>query len=168
MENDEEIRTFAGSHLAGQMPIRMLGMKVLDALNLVVKNIIPSYFVVTKSAAFIIIILLAATLGGCLVAPSEPVVAKAITDYFESNHYKVVDLKIGKIEGTPLSERTYMGTPGYIVDVISITLEPKKDKSVDIKRGKQLVFTSASIRVRQDAANKNMWHVSIISGISAP
>ena len=122
----------------------------------------------TKISAFMIIISLALAPGGCSVAPSETVVAKAVTDYFENNHYKVVELKIGKIEGTPLSEKTYMGTAGYIVGVVSITLEPKEDKGVDIRKGKLLTFTSASIRVRQDAANKDMWHVSIISGISLP
>ncbi len=115
-----------------------------------------------------VITLMISSLAGCSVTPSETTVAKAITNYFESSHYRVVDLKIGKIEGTPLSEKTYMGTPGYIVDVISITLEPKEDKSADIKKGQKLVFASASIRVRQDATNKNMWHVSVISGISVP
>ena len=94
--------------------------------------------------------------------------AKAIRDYVESSHYKVVDLKIGKMEGIALSEKTYMGTPGYVVDIVSIALEPQEDKSVDIKKGKQLIFKNASIRVREDAANKNIWHVSIISGISVP
>ncbi len=122
----------------------------------------------TKTSAFMIVISLTAALSGCSVAPSETTLAKAVTDYFERNNYKVVDLKIGKIEGTSLSEKTYMGTPGYTVDIVSITLEPLEDKSSDIRKGKQLVFTNASIRVRQDMANKNIWHVSIISGISVP
>ncbi len=113
-------------------------------------------------------ILLIVALWGCSVPPSETTVAKAITDYFESSHYKVVDLKIGKIEGTPLSEKTYMGTPGYVVDVVSITLEPEEDKGSDIRRGSLLTFTNAAIRIRQDMADKNVWHVSIISGISVP
>jgi hypothetical protein len=123
---------------------------------------------VTKISAFIVIISFIAALGGCSVAPSETTVAKAITDYFESSHYKVVDLKIGKIEGIALSEKTYRGTPGYVVDIVLIALEPQEDKSFDIKKGKQLIFTNASIKVREDAANKNIWHVSIISGISVP
>ena len=94
--------------------------------------------------------------------------AKAIENYFESSHYKVVDLKIGKIEGMPLSEKTYMGTPGYVVDIVSITLEPQENKGIDIKMGKQLTFSNASIRVKQDTVNKSMWHVAIISGISVP
>ena len=106
--------------------------------------------------------------GGCSVAPSESTVAGAINDYFESGHYKVVDLKMGKIEGMPLSEKTYMGAPGYVVDIVSITLEPQADRGIDIRKGKQLTFSGARIRLLQDTANKNMWHVSIISGISLP
>jgi len=119
-----------------------------------------------RTVLFLFFIFLIADLWGCSVAPSESTVTVAITDYFESSRYKVVDLKIGKTEGMPLSEKTYMGTPGYVVDIVSITLEPQADKGIAIKKGKQLTFSNASIRVRQDTAKKNVWHVSIISGIS--
>ncbi len=115
-----------------------------------------------------IIMFLMTLFGACSVAPSQSTVAGVITNYFGGSHYKVVDLKIGKIEGTPLSEKTYMGTPGYIVDILSVTLEPWEDKSPDIKKGKHLTFSNARIRLIQDTANKNTWHVSIISGISVP
>jgi hypothetical protein len=114
------------------------------------------------------ILLFLILLGGCSVVPSETTIQKAITDYFESNHYKVAELKIGKIEGIPLSEKTYMGTPGYVVDVVSIVLEPQQDKGAGIRKGTRLTFTNATIRVRQDVVNKNAWHVSIVSGISVP
>ncbi len=68
----------------------------------------------------------------------------------------------------PLSEKTNMGTPGYVVDIVSITLEPQVDRGIDIKKGKQLTFSNARVRIRQDTANKNVWHVSIISGITVP
>jgi len=115
-----------------------------------------------------LIVSLIIALGGCTVAPSEDTVKNAIVDYFERGHYKVEDLKIGKVEGMALSEKTYMGTPGYIVDIISITIEPQTDKGIHIEKGKQLTFTNARIRVGQDMANKIRWHVSIISGISVP
>ena len=114
----------------------------------------------------LVIVILLAVLWGCSVAPSERTVAGAITDYFESGGYKVVNLKIGNIESMPLAEKTYMGTPGYIVDIVFITLEPQADKGIDIKKGKQITFSNARIRVKQDTINKNVWHVSIISGIS--
>ena len=119
-----------------------------------------------KPSPFLIIVFFIPALWGCSVTPSEGIVAGAITDYFKSAQYKVVDLKIGKIEGMPLSEKTYMGTPGYIVEVISITLEPLADKGADIRKGSQLTFSNARIRVTQDTGNKDVWHVSIISGIS--
>ncbi len=121
----------------------------------------------TRASSFLIIFLFLITaLWGCSVTPSESIVAKAITAYFKSAQYEVVDLKIGKIEGMPLSGKTYMGTPGYVVEVISITLEPEADKGADIRKGSRKTFSNARLRVRQDAANKDLWHVSIISGIS--
>ena len=117
-------------------------------------------------SALIIVVFLITVLLGCSVGPSETRVAGAITAYFERAGYKVVDLKIGKTEGMPLFEKTYMGTPGYMVDVLSITLEPLADKGRDIRKGSRLTFSNARIRVLQDKANKDVWHVSIISGIS--
>ncbi|MEJ2313687.1 MAG: hypothetical protein P8Y85_02695 [Nitrospirota bacterium] len=90
---------------------------------------------------------------------------EAITSYFERGNYKVVDLKIGKIEGLPLSEKTYMGTPGYIVDIESITLEPQEDKGADIRKGERLTFINARVRITQDREVKSLWRVTVISGI---
>ena len=120
----------------------------------------------TKALSLLIIVLFFITaLWGCSLAPSKNIVAGAITAYFKSAQYEVVNMKIEKIEGMPLSEKTYMGTPGYVVEVISITLEPLADKGADIRKGSQLTFSNALIRVRQDMADKDVWHVSIISGI---
>ena len=120
----------------------------------------------TKPSPFLIIVFFITALWGCSVTPSESTVAGAITAYFESTQYKVVDLKIGKIEGMPLSEKTYMGTPGYVVDVVSITLEPQTNKGAEIRKGSRLTFSNARIKVSRDTANKDVWHVSVISGIS--
>ena len=114
------------------------------------------------------IILLIATLWGCAVAPSGDDLRGAITDYFEGQHYGVVNIRIGKIEGVPLAEKTYMGTPGYVVEIPAITLEAKQDKGLNIRKGDRLIFSNAKIRVRQDPGHKGLWHVSIISGIAVP
>jgi len=120
-----------------------------------------------RASSFLFNVLIFITvLWGCSLAPSESTVAAAVTAYFKSAQYEVLDLKIGKIEGMPLSEKTYMGTPGYVVEVISITLEPQADKGTDVRKGSRKTFSNARIRVRQDTANKAVWHVSIISGIS--
>jgi hypothetical protein len=113
----------------------------------------------------LIIVFLISILAGCSSAPSESTVEEAITSYFERGNYKVVDLKIGKIEGLPLSEKTYMGTPGYIVDIESITLEPQEDKGADIRKGERLTFINARVRITQDREVKSLWRVTVISGI---
>ena len=120
-----------------------------------------------RASSSVIVLCLCALLG-CSVPPSEKTVSKSITDYFEHNGYKVLNLKIGKIEGMPLSAKTYMGTPGYGVDIISITLEPQEDKGADVKKGREITFSNANVRVIQDRTNKDEWHVTIISGISLP
>ena len=120
------------------------------------------------SSLLIVAVFFITALSGCSAAPSESVVAGAVIAYFDSAQYKVVDLKLGRIEGMPLSEKTYMGTPGYVVDVLSITLEPLADKDAYIRKGSLLMFSNARVRVIQDKTNKDVWHVSIISGISVP
>jgi len=127
-----------------------------------------SYNMVMSRSCPLMIGVVFAALAGCTASPSERTVAGAITDYFAGEQYKVVELKIGQIGGVPLSEKTYMGTPGYVVDIVSIILEPQADKGIDIKKGDQLTFSNARIRIRQDMENKNVWHVSIISGITVP
>lgn len=117
---------------------------------------------------FVLSIFLITAFESCSVAPSKRAVENSITDFFESRHYKVVDLKIGKIKGIALAEKTYMETPTYDVDIVSITLQPQADKGINIKKGKQLIFTKAIIRIKQNTANKNMWQVSTMSGISVP
>ena len=110
-------------------------------------------------------ILLLFMVESCTVAPSEDDTRRAITDYFDKLHYSVVDFKIGKSEGVPLSEKHYMGTPGYVVEIPTITLEAQQDKP-DIKKGNRLTFSNARIRMIRDTENKSLWHVSIISGIT--
>ena len=118
-----------------------------------------------KISSRILVILLLIMGGSCTVAPSEDDTRKAITDYFDGQHYSVVDLRIGKSEGVPLSQTTYMGTPGYIVEISTITLEAQQDKP-DVKKGSRVTFSNARIRMVRDIGNKSLWHVSIISGIT--
>ena len=119
-----------------------------------------------KRLTRILAIIWLCAMGSCTVAPSEDDIRGAITDFFDRRNYKVVYLRIGKIEGVPLAEKTYMGTPGYVVGITAITLEAKQDKGSDIKKGNRLTFSDARIRIWQDAEDKSRWHVSIISGIS--
>ena len=104
----------------------------------------------------------------CAVSPSEDDLRNAIENYFEGQHYGVVNIRLGKIEGVPLAEKTYMGTPGYVVEIPAITLEAKQDKGSGIRKGDLITFSNAKIRVRQAPGNNGPWHVSIISGIAVP
>jgi len=118
-----------------------------------------------KMSLRILVILLFFVVGSCAVAPSDDDIRKAITDYFNGPHYRVVDLRIGRSEGVPLSEKTYMGTPGYVIEIPTITLEAQQYKP-DVKKGSRLTFSNAKIRMVRDTENKSLWHVSIISGIT--
>jgi hypothetical protein len=123
----------------------------------------------TKVSYSLMVIFLISAVAGCSAPPSEDTVAKAIADYFERGNYSVIDLKIGKIEGVPLSEKRYMGTPGYVVHIDSITLAPQADENIEIGKGEEgtrLTFSDARVRVARDMKDKNLWHVTIISGIS--
>jgi len=104
--------------------------------------------------------------GSCTGAPSEDDIRGAITDYFDKQHYRVVDLRTGKIESVPLAEKTYMGTPGYVIEIPTITLEAQRNKGSNVKKGIRLTFSDARIRMRQDPEDKSLWHISIISGIT--
>lgn len=115
-----------------------------------------------------VIVFLFSLVESCAVAPSDGDIKGAITDYFERQHYRVVDLRIGKIGDLPLSQKTYMGTPGYVVEVPTITLEALEEKGFDIRKGTRLTFSNARIMVRQDTGDKDLWRVSIISGIVVP
>ncbi len=117
-----------------------------------------------KLLSFFIICLLF-VLTGCAVTPSENDIRVAITDFYNKQDFTVVDIRIGRSQGVPLSEKTYMGTPGYVVEIPTITLEAQKDKA-DIKKGNRLTFSNAKIRMVRDAVDKSLWHVSIISGIT--
>ena len=120
------------------------------------------------SGLVLVMIFLVASLMGCSVAPSDVTVSQAVGTYFENAHYRVIALKIGSIEGLPLSEKTYMGSPGYVVDLASVILEPQMNKGADIKKGEQLAFSNVRLRLVQDNADRNLWHVFIVSGLSLP
>ncbi len=120
------------------------------------------------SSGFFVIALFVSALDGCTVGPSEKDIKFAVNDYFERQDYQVVDLRIGRIEGIPLSAKTYLGSQAYVVEIKAITLEARRDKVPDVKKGSRQIFSGARIKVRQDTVNKNLWHVSIISGIVVP
>lgn len=103
----------------------------------------------------------------CAVIPSEGVVKEVITRHFEAKNYRVVELHIGNIESASLSEKTYMGTRGYTVEVKSITLETAGGSGTPLTSGKvqRFTFKKASIRMREDPGQQGGWIIINISGI---
>jgi hypothetical protein len=67
----------------------------------------------------------------------------------------------------PLSQKTYMGTQGHIVEIMRITLEVREDNR-EYRKGEKLSFINASIRIREKIDKKGGWIVVNISGIQVP
>ncbi len=117
-----------------------------------------------SSSILVIFLLFVAT--SCTVAPSDNDIKRAMTYYFGQQGYRIVYLKIGKIEDIHLAQKNYMGTPSYLVEITGIVLEAQRNKGSDIKKGSRLTLSDAKISMSRDMENKSLWHVSIISGIT--
>jgi len=106
-------------------------------------------------------------LAACTVAPSQDTVGTVIRKYFEDRQYRVVELQLGTISSVPLSQKTYMGTQGHVVDISKITLEVLADNR-EYRKGEKLTFTHASIRIQEKVDKKGEWIIANISGIKVP
>ena len=115
----------------------------------------------------IFIVVAAVFLAACTVAPSQETVSTVITKYFEDRQYRVVELQVGAISSVPLSQKTYMGTQGHVVDITRITLEVLADNR-EYRKGEKLTFSHASIRIREKVDKKGEWIITNISGIQVP
>jgi hypothetical protein len=60
-----------------------------------------------------------------------------------------------------------MGTQGHVAEIRRITLEVRGDKR-EYRKGEQLVFSNASVRIREKVDQKGAWTVVNISGIPVP
>ena len=108
--------------------------------------------------------------AGCSVPPSESTVEGVIIKHFEAKQYTVLEIELGDIQRTPLSERRYMGVEAYLVDVPSLTLEAGKDigEPWNYKKGQRLTFSNASIKIKKSDGQTLGWIIESFSGISAP
>jgi hypothetical protein len=109
-------------------------------------------------------------LPGCKPPPSEQALKDLIAKHFETEKYHMLGIKLGDIKSVPLGEKTYMGTPGYQVDIESITLEIRQDigKPILYRAGQKITFTNARIRIRERPGQAGTWILSNISGIPLP
>lgn len=101
----------------------------------------------------------------CSVAPDSVVVEDVIRRHFEARQYRVVELRIDRVISIPLSEKTYMGTPGYTVEVQSITLEAAADNLPGFPKGEKRTFSGATVMIREKSGERGVWTLSRISGI---
>jgi hypothetical protein len=113
---------------------------------------------------FILIFLFSA----CSMPPSKDTVKEVIIKYFEVRKYRIADMDIGEIKPMPMSERRYMGTKGYLVEIKSITLEAAENIGLPVqnKKGEKLTFSNATITIREKSDKKGEWIISNIYGIA--
>lgn len=109
----------------------------------------------------------AVLLVACTVAPSVETVDGVIRTYFEDRGYRVMELQISGISSVPLNQKTYMGTQGHVVDIRLITLQVLSDNR-QYRKGEQITFSHASIRIREKVDKKGEWIIVNISGIQVP
>ena len=115
-------------------------------------------------------VLVIVLLYGCKPAPSVQIVKDLVVKHFETEKYHVVAIDIGDVTSLSPGEKTYMGTPGYLVDITSITLEIRQDIGIPVqyKKGQQVTFTNARMNIREHPGQTEKWIITGISGIPVP
>jgi hypothetical protein len=90
-----------------------------------------------------------------------------IVKYFDGRGYVVRQIEIGDITPTPIGEKTYMGRKAYTVGIRSVTLLPKEDIGPpwNYRKGEQLIFKGAIIRLKEGNRKDGSWDVEVVSGI---
>lgn len=108
--------------------------------------------------------------AGCRPAPAADLVHGLVTQHFETEKYHVSALEIGEISSLSPGEKTYMGTPGYLIEIKTITLEIRQDigRPVLYRKGQQVTFRDARMNIREHPGGQNAWIITGISGIPVP
>ena len=108
--------------------------------------------------------------AGCSYSPPENAVITVITEHFEYRNFRVHEVRLGKITRLPISEREYMAPKTFVVEISSITLESMTDvgEPWNYKKGRKLVFSDASLRIRKGNITGKEWEIGIIKGIPVP
>jgi hypothetical protein len=95
---------------------------------------------------------------GCKPVPLAQEVRTIIKGHFESRGYTVTEININEIAPVEISEKTYMGTPGFKVRISKITLTDKR-------REMKFEFNDAVITIRESTSSKTRWSIIDIKGI---
>lgn len=105
--------------------------------------------------------------SGCKETPSEDMAREIVTRYLSARNYTVKNMEITEIREGSMSNLVYMAKPAYTVVIKTITLEAVRDTAVPIplKKGQQVTYTNAKIKVREKNRQQDQWEVSVLSGI---
>lgn len=122
-----------------------------------------------RSAAILFVPLMF-LLSGCRPAPAGQAVKSLIEKHFETEKYHVVEIRVGDITPLSLGKKTYMGTPGYLVNISSITLEIRQDIGAQAayRKGQHVTFTNARVSIKEQSGFTGKWVITRIEGIPVP
>jgi hypothetical protein len=123
-----------------------------------------------RKYALLPLIIILLLMSGCSPAPSKGEVEEVIVKHFETKKYKVVELSISDINPLPLSEKKYMGTPAYTVNVPTLILEMTEETGApwNYRKGQKVFFKHVQISIQQSTGQNKKWLISNISGVSVP
>lgn len=115
-----------------------------------------------RLALCILLLIAAPAIAGLIVAPSVQEAQTSIIDYYESLGYEVRVLELGRIEQIPINDRFFGGTPGFSVEVKTITLA-----AAGGTRGaaEEQTFTNATVRLREMRDQQGKWIVFNVANI---
>ncbi|MDH4232555.1 MAG: hypothetical protein OEW04_11085 [Nitrospirota bacterium] len=121
-------------------------------------------------ASAILLVPLMFLLPGCRPVPAGQVVKALIERHFETEKYHVAEIRVGDIKPLSLGEKTYMGTPGYLVNISSITLEIRQDIGAQAayRKGQHVTFTNARVSIKEQPGHTGKWVITRIEGIPVP
>ncbi len=124
----------------------------------------------TKKYALLSLIIVLFLMNACSPAPSKGEVEEVIVKHFETKKYKIVGLSISDINPIPVSEKKYMGTPGYTVNVPTLILEMTEDTGApwNYRKGQKVSFNNARISIQQSTGQNKKWLIAYITGVSVP
>lgn len=107
---------------------------------------------------------------GCTAEISKREAEEVIIRYYEAKGYKVTQLNIGVINPAPLNEKKYMGTPGYMVTVLSLTLQSAEPMGniENYREEEKATFRNVRILIQQSTGPAKEWIIANMSGITIP
>lgn len=107
-------------------------------------------------------------IAGCTADLTAREAEEIIFNYYEKKGYNVTELNIRQISPIPMKEKTYMGTPSFVVDISSIRLEISRERqeAQGLEPARPIAFTNARMMIQQSRSEGKEWTIAYISGIN--